>query len=177
MNERAPHSPQTLALQPTSASVAQARHWTVAQLSDHLGADHPAVERARLCVSELATNAIVHGGDAARRDCVTVSWTCDQTGEDCSSATTSEAMPGCVRVEVTADSDGPSRPHLATPHPIEPPGEHGRGLALVRAYAAAWGWEDRPQGRLTTWFDLPADPAAPLYTALDPERAFALGSE
>lgn len=81
-----------------------------------------------LCVSELATNALLHGVPAGRRLRVGLVLHGD----------------GVLRVEV-ADSGG-GEPRLRT----EPQGEGGRGLLLVAALADRWGVEPRDPGK-TVW--------------------------
>lgn len=90
------------------------------------------VERATLCVSELATNAVVHGGSTLE---VTV-----------------ELDDGVVTVLVT-DSGGNNAVRRV-------PGEDpelvsGRGLALVEGLSSSWGSEQGAQGT-TVWFELDA---------------------
>lgn len=88
-----------------------------------------------LCVSELATNALVHGVPPGRgyRLCLSV---------DCG---------GLLRVEV--HDSGPGLPRVR-----EPAGgaeaESGRGLALVSVLAAKWGVDQRDPGK-TVWCELP----------------------
>jgi anti-sigma regulatory factor (Ser/Thr protein kinase) len=91
----------------------------------------PICEQAELLVSEVVTNALVHG----------------DTDVDMHV----RRYPGHVRVEVR-DSD----PHLALPASASPDGEAegGRGLVIVAALASAWG--NSPSGRgKTVWFELP----------------------
>ncbi|WP_369212318.1 ATP-binding protein [Streptomyces flavofungini] len=81
----------------------------------------------RLCVSELATNAVLHGTDPGHGFLVRL-----------------DADDGVVRLEVH-DS---RRQH---PHPRRPGGMDtaGRGLLLVTALADGWGVEDRtPFGKI-----------------------------
>lgn len=90
---------------------------------------------ALLLVSELASNAVRHVGGSY---VVSV-----HTGRD------------FTRVAVT-DSGGISIPR---PRPPSDTREGGRGLALVEAYATAWGSQVEPTGR-TVWFELPTTLAA-----------------
>ena len=62
------------------------------------------------------------------------------------------AGDGLVRVEVT-DCGGPGVPRL---RPAGGDAEGGRGLELVAALAARWGWRRRG-GRIVTWFVLTPD--------------------
>ncbi|MCG5216110.1 ATP-binding protein [Streptosporangium soli] len=79
-----------------------------------------------MVVSELVTNAVVH----ARAPIVLTLYRCG----------------GIVRGEVADDS--PMWPILL---PADPDGEHGRGLAIVDAYADRWGVEPAAGGK-TVWF-------------------------
>ena len=82
-----------------------------------------------LLVSELASNAIVHGsGDAAL---------------------VVEVHPHCLHVEVL-DSDSTVD---FEPLEFERTSPHGRGLAIVNALASSWGVEPRLAGK-AVWFDL-----------------------
>lgn len=81
-----------------------------------------------LLVSEVATNALVHGrGDVEVR-----------------------VVPqeGVLRVEV-ADDD----PALPRPRTAGTDAEGGRGLALVDALASAWGTTETAQGKVV-WFEV-----------------------
>jgi serine/threonine-protein kinase RsbW len=99
-----------------------------------LGEGHPAAEAAAVCVSELATNAILYtrsglpGGTFA----VTV-----RTG------------PGEMLVLVR---DSGAR---ADASPARAADEHGRGLRIVEALSGGhWGAEETRQGRVT-WCAIP----------------------
>lgn len=83
----------------------------------------------RVCVSELATNALLHGTPRGREFRVHV------TVED-----------GSVRVEVH-DASG-TRPHLCTP---DETADRGRGLHLVDALADDWGTSDRTGVGKSVW--------------------------
>jgi anti-sigma regulatory factor (Ser/Thr protein kinase) len=103
-------------------------------VSEVLGPGHPCGDVAVLLVSEIFGNSVRHSGSGARGETVTVAV---------------RAGDGVVRVEVT-DRAGPGTPEL------RPPGgdaEGGRGLQLVAALAARWGWLRRG-GRMVTWFEL-----------------------
>lgn len=81
-----------------------------------------------LLVSEVATNAMIHGaGEVRVRVAV--------TGE-------------VVRVEV--DDEDPRAPIV---RPASPTAEGGRGLALVTALSSAWGSLPREGGK-TVWFEV-----------------------
>jgi anti-sigma regulatory factor (Ser/Thr protein kinase) len=89
-----------------------------------------------LVVSELVTNAVVHGAEPIR---VTV-----------------VRAPQRVRVEVT---DG--APDSSPRNDPRPPrdAENGRGLSVVTRLAVAWGWRATPGSGKTVWAELPL-PAA-----------------
>lgn len=99
-----------------------------------LGPGHPCQEVAVLLVSELFGNSVRHSGSGAAGGTVTVAVT---------------AGDGLVRVEVT-DRGGPGVPRLRQ---AGSDAESGRGLELVAALAARWGWRRRG-GRTVTWFVL-----------------------
>ncbi|MFI0714203.1 ATP-binding protein [Streptomyces inhibens] len=81
-----------------------------------------------LCVSELATNALLHGVPPGRGYRLWLS-----LEED-----------GMVRVEVHDSGDG--EPRVPVPYD-EVEGEAGRGLLLVSALADAWGVGERVPGK------------------------------
>ena len=97
---------------------------------------HPRVYEAVLLAGEVVSNSVRHSGSAVPGGVVTVSVTVTRT---------------CLRVEVT-DRAGDGSPALGA---AVSPGdaESGRGLRLVDALAARWGYE-RGGGLATTWFVL-----------------------
>jgi anti-sigma regulatory factor (Ser/Thr protein kinase) len=100
-----------------------------------LGTGHPCGDNAVLLVSEIFGNSVRHSASGLPGETVTVAVT---------------AGGGIVRVEVT-DRSGPQVPELrAAGGDVE----SGRGLGLVAALAARWGWR-RHGGRTVTWFELP----------------------
>ena len=107
-------------------SVSAARRFTRAALSRH-GIDADIIDTAALLVSELATNAIVHGTSTIQL-CVRVD---DE-----------------IRVEVRDVSDE---------CPVVESGqlerESGRGLAIVGSLADTWDWSPRDSGKVV-WFEL-----------------------
>ena len=108
-------------------SVAAVRRYAVGCARD-LGRDDTADVLA-LLVSEVATNAVVHGtGEVQVRVSV---------------------VRRLLRVEVADESS-----RLPTPRTADPEAEGGRGLALVAALASDWGVERTPTGK-TVWFELP----------------------
>ncbi|MGW0587579.1 ATP-binding protein [Streptosporangium sp. NPDC002607] len=83
-------------------------------------------EDVTMVVSELVSNAVVHG-----RAPITLSL--HRHGRIvCGEVTDHSAM-------------------WPAPLPAGPDAEHGRGLAIVAAYADRWGVESAPQGK-TVWF-------------------------
>lgn len=105
-------------------SVAEVRRFA----RDVCGPGSPAADTVELLVSEVATNALVHGaGDVRVRVVV---------------------LPDRVRVEVDDDS-----PLALAPRSAGPTAEGGRGLALVTALSAQWGVLSRP-GSKTVWFEV-----------------------
>ncbi|HET7243996.1 MAG TPA: ATP-binding protein [Streptosporangiaceae bacterium] len=91
----------------------------------------PAAGDAVLCVSELATNAVLHSRSGRPGGGFTVRAT---------------RQPGSARVEVT-DEGGPWG------HERDGDGQSGRGLLIVGELASRWGREDGA-GRRTVWFEL-----------------------
>jgi anti-sigma regulatory factor (Ser/Thr protein kinase) len=100
-----------------------------------LGVGHPCVDVAVLLVSELVTNSVLHGGSAMAGGQVTVTVSAGGRG---------------VRVAV-AERAGPGVPVLVPDAEAETVG--GRGMWLVDALAARWGYE-RCGGQAVTWFEL-----------------------
>jgi anti-sigma regulatory factor (Ser/Thr protein kinase) len=99
-----------------------------------LGPGHPRRDDAVLLVSELFGNSVRHSGSGLRAETVMV---------------VVKAGDGVVWVEVT-DHSGTGVP---LPRPANGDAEGGRGLGLVAALAARWGWW-RCGGRTVTWFEL-----------------------
>jgi serine/threonine-protein kinase RsbW len=91
----------------------------------------PAGDDALLCVSELATNAVLHSLSG-------------RPGGRFSVRATVRA--GRVRAEVQ-DEGGPWRPAG------EGNGQSGRGLVIVGELASRWGRDDGDTGR-TVWFEI-----------------------
>ncbi len=85
-----------------------------------------------LVVSELVTNAVVHGAEPI---VVTVVRGTER-----------------FRVEVT-DGAAESSPHNNRHAPAT--AENGRGLSVVTRLAAAWGWRASPGRGKTVWAELP----------------------
>ncbi|MEU2156258.1 ATP-binding protein [Streptomyces sp. NPDC019396] len=81
-----------------------------------------------LVVAELCANAVRHGHVA---------------GRDFHVLLTADPTTGTVRIEVS-DTRGERLPHLPTATALD--GDSGRGLLLVAALAARWGWSPRAGG-------------------------------
>ena len=96
-------------------------------------------ETACLLGTELVTNSIRHSDSGLPGGTITV---------------TVRTPPGEVRVEVT-DNGGVSVPELR--EGADPCAEDGRGLLLVAALSARWGFR-RARRELMTWFQISAEP-------------------
>ena len=139
-------SKQTLALAPSAPSVREAREW-VGEVLTGIGRPELA-ESARLSVSELVTNALLHAYPPMS---VHVRGTTDHP-----------------RVEVADQSLLPPQPRTRSEE-IDPDDEMtwttvGRGLDLVASYSVAWGADIDPRGAgKVVWFepspDLREEPA------------------
>ncbi|MEV7195907.1 ATP-binding protein [Streptomyces sp. NPDC093510] len=119
-------------LPPHPASVPLAR----TRVHDHLAAwgqtaDHGAIDDTVLLVSELATNAILHGLVVEREFEVAVTVLAD----------------GSCFIEVSDES--PSEPELRACDVWED--ENGRGMRLLDAIAEAWGVWRRGRYGKTVW--------------------------
>ncbi len=88
-----------------------------------------------LVLSELITNAIRHGRPPDDQDIILILWM------------TGRGIHGEVR------DHGAGIPRQVRP---DDDTEGGRGLVLVDAYTAAWGWKPLPIGK-AVWFELRAD--------------------
>jgi DNA-binding NarL/FixJ family response regulator len=94
------------------------------------GADAEDLEdTVTLLVSELVTNAVVHGGSDVE---VLV-----------------RLMPEKVRVEVKDTSEAALAPRVAADEDVS-----GRGLALVESLARRWGVDPAADGGKTVWFEV-----------------------
>jgi anti-sigma regulatory factor (Ser/Thr protein kinase) len=110
---------------------ARGRHAVTAML-DEWGCEPDTREDLLLVVSELVTNAVVHGAEPIRVTMV-------RAGER-------------IRVEVT-DGAAAASPH-GNPRPPTN-AETGRGLSVVTRLAVAWGWRASPGAGKTVWAELP----------------------
>lgn len=118
---------------PDSAS--RSRHAVTAVL-DGWGCEDGTRADLLLVVSELVTNAMVHGAEPI--------------------VVTMVRAPERVRVEVT-DGASESSPHT---NRAATTAENGRGLAVVTRLAVAWGWSATPGAGKTVWAELPYPDAA-----------------
>jgi len=109
---------------------ARGRH-AVTEVLAGWGCAESAQEDLLLVVSELVTNAVLHGAEPI--------------------VVTVVRAPERVRVEVT---DGRSD---ASPHSnrAAPDAETGRGLSVVTRLAVAWGWRASPGRGKTVWAEVP----------------------
>jgi anti-sigma regulatory factor (Ser/Thr protein kinase) len=109
---------------------ARGRH-AATEVLDGWGCEADTREDLLLVVSELVTNAVVHGAEPI--------------------VVTMLLAPQRIRVEVT---DGAAE---SSPHSNRPPAdaETGRGLSVVTRLAVAWGWRATPGSGKTVWAELP----------------------
>ncbi|MFI0242421.1 ATP-binding protein [Streptomyces sp. NPDC016845] len=105
-------------------SVPAARTFTAWALRDWRATER--LDDALLCVSELATNALLHGVPPGRGFRLHIGMGADRV----------------IRIEVHDSGDGA----VAADEP-RPEQEHGRGLLLVAALADKWGTEARDPGK------------------------------
>ncbi|WP_405452002.1 ATP-binding protein [Streptomyces erythrochromogenes] len=111
------------------------RPWITARLAGwHL---HGLSDDLVLIASELATNAVRHGGTPAR---VTLALRCPGNGRR------------VVRLEV--EDSGPGFDPPSRPHAIRVESCTGRGLLLVETLSSAWGARATAAGQLV-WAELP----------------------
>jgi anti-sigma regulatory factor (Ser/Thr protein kinase) len=115
---------QTLPAVPDSP--AMARTLVRAELS---GCSESTVTTAELMISELVTNAVVHGGTPIRI----------------------ELEHGDNVVKATVTDGGTALPVLRHP---QRSAEHGRGLMIVSSLAHDWGVVENENGK-SVWFSLP----------------------
>ncbi|GAA1780605.1 hypothetical protein GCM10009795_028600 [Nocardioides hankookensis] len=94
------------------------------------------IETALLLVSELVTNAVVHGGGRPALDI--------------------DVRPDLMHVSVS--DNAPGTPHVAH-EPVT--SEHGRGLFLVETLASRWGVQPSDGNNKTVWFELDRVPRTP----------------
>ncbi len=119
-----------LELAPTAHSVRVARRFACEFLA---GYDAIVCETVALLVSELVTNAVLHGGPHHPASIVGLALA---------------ALPDRIRVEVADAGAGiPRIEARALDYPS------GRGLLLVQSMASRWGC-DRSETGKTVWFEL-----------------------
>jgi anti-sigma regulatory factor (Ser/Thr protein kinase) len=119
-----------------NGSVRDGRRWLREELTGSLGADHPAIDGALQALSEVLTNAVLYG-----------------TGSDVRVSCSFADRGVVVTVENQAAPDGP-RPRRGSLGQAAETAESGRGLVLVSAYCAEWGWEETPGSGVRVWFRL-----------------------
>ncbi|MFI5552563.1 ATP-binding protein [Streptomyces sp. NPDC051738] len=125
-------------------SVRLAREFTHATLTDWAATAR--TDDVLLCVSELTTNALLHGVPPGRGLLLRLVRHLDEV----------------IRVEV--HDSGPGRLRFGDPSPES---EHGRGLLLVTLLADKWGVEDRDPGKAVWCEFAPEGDAAPSRSAED----------
>jgi anti-sigma regulatory factor (Ser/Thr protein kinase) len=133
----APATPLTVwshAFPATPAHVRDARRFLATILNGHQRADD-----ALLCLSELATNAVVHSRSRHPGGCFTVRAHLDSRH---------------LRVEV-CDQGGP----WCTATLASDDDENGRGLLIVSRLATRWGCEGHSQTGWNVWFEIQAHPS------------------
>src|SRR3954462_14474771 len=122
-----PRSP--MRLQPTASAPATARAHVTAACRGRLSAE--ATEAARLLVSELVTNCVLHA-----HSMITLAVDCDD-----------------IHIAVAVGDDGEGIPEVRD-H-VSDDDTHGRGLQLVDALAGEWGIRSQRDGGKIVWFRLP----------------------
>jgi anti-sigma regulatory factor (Ser/Thr protein kinase) len=126
--------PQSVTIPAVPGQVRAAR----AFVAGALGESCAHAEVAVLLASELVTNSVEHSGSAVAGGVVTV---------------TVAAGDKVVRIEVT-DRSGDGVPVLPpVSGAADDEAEGGRGMRLVDALSARWGYQ-RGGGLATTWFEL-----------------------
>lgn len=132
---------QSLELPDTPSSVALARAFVVSNL-EYWSAPGPAIEEARLLVSEMTTNAL-HPNHAFHPDAARIGLQISSGPDD--------------RLRIEVRDHNPKVPEMRNPSADD---ENGRGLIIIDALSADWGhfWAE---GAKTVWVEL--DCAASLY--------------
>jgi anti-sigma regulatory factor (Ser/Thr protein kinase) len=133
--EGASDVPQSLTVPGHAEQVTRARAFIAGVLAARGLCD----DIACLLGSELVTNAVRHSDSRLPGGAVTIAVT---------------VVQGDVVVKVT-DDGGPAHPAIREGQ--DPCAEDGRGLLLVAQLSVRWGYH-RGDGKLTTWFQLPAEP-------------------
>jgi len=96
----------------------------------------PAIETLQVLISEIVTNAVLHGHSQPEVSVV--------------------MLTDSIRVEVSDDSDD-----LPVMGEAEEMATRGRGLSMVASEASNWGVTRRPTGGKTVWFDVPVFTGTP----------------
>jgi anti-sigma regulatory factor (Ser/Thr protein kinase) len=125
-----PLTKQALPLSASPRAVADARRW-VHDICVELGRDE-LIECAELGVSELTTNAVLHGAEPI--------------------AVRVRGTSSHPRIEVIDGSPEPPTPPSATSDPEEFLTTFGRGLSIVAMSSVAWGASIEPDGKVV-WFE------------------------
>jgi anti-sigma regulatory factor (Ser/Thr protein kinase) len=132
------HEPAHLVFTSEVRSVALARRFAVTTLTAWgLGA---LAEDARLCVSELASNAVLHGADGGA-----ATFRVDLRLEDRE-----------LRIEVRDSGAGRPQPGAPADDDVS-----GRGLAIVTLIASRWGVHDHGPDGKTVWARLALPKSTP----------------
>ncbi|MEV5412767.1 ATP-binding protein [Thermopolyspora sp. NPDC052614] len=126
-----PGDARLLTLSADRRAAGEARDFTGKILSEWAVAGE-AVHDLLLIVSELVTNAVVHGAAPVHLRL----WTAD----------------GCVRGAVDDHGDGRPRAITSGDPLSREMSENGRGLALVTALARTVSWHRLPEGGVRVWF-------------------------
>jgi anti-sigma regulatory factor (Ser/Thr protein kinase) len=133
-----PDAPRSLALGPGAEAAGQARRF-VREVLD--GSPPDLVADTELVVSELVTNATLHGEPPI--------------------VLRIEGRPDGVHVEV--EDAGPAMPIFMQPHRDN---MTGRGLSLILGLSVAWGVDRLSSGK-TVWAELAAESVAPVRSRAD----------
>ena len=114
------------------------------QFLSRLLGSFPATDDAVLCLSELASNAVLHSNSGKPGGTFVVRADIRQGS--------------CLHVEIS-DQGGPWS------HPVRADGQHGRGLLIVGHVARDWGVIGDGQQGWTVWFEISHPAPAALPTA------------
>ena len=109
---------------------------------------------AILCVSELATNALLHTASGNEGEFEVI------------------VQQGRSWIRIAVTDEGSST--IATPRALDATSEDGRGLGLVALIADRWGQTDNEHGR-TVWFELRCDASKIHPPMLEPAQRIHAG--